>query len=89
MRAIEKTFAELRKRDEGGLIAYITAGYPEPTITPQLVEILIEGGADIIELGVPFSDPIADGPTIQKATTKALDAGTTPKKVLRMVEEIK
>ncbi|MFB0562385.1 MAG: tryptophan synthase subunit alpha [Candidatus Lokiarchaeia archaeon] len=89
MREIEKTFSELRTRGEGGLIGYVTAGYPEPEDTPIIVDTLIKGGADVIELGIPFSDPIADGPTIQTATTKALKAGTTPKKVLEIAEEIK
>ncbi|WXG39617.1 MAG: tryptophan synthase subunit alpha [Candidatus Freyarchaeum deiterrae] len=89
MRDIEKTFSKLRTQDEGGLIAYVTAGYPEPALTPQIVDTLVEGGADIMELGIPFSDPIADGPTIQTAATKALKAGTTPKGVLKIIEEIK
>ncbi len=89
MREIEKTFSELRGRGEGGLIAYITAGYPELEDTLTIAGTLIQGGADIIELGIPFSDPIADGPTIQTATTKALQAGTTPRKVLEIAEEIK
>lgn len=89
MREIERTFTKLRTQNEGGLIAYVTAGYPEPALTPQIVDTLAEGGADIIELGIPFSDPIADGPTIQTATTKALEAGTTPRIVFRLTEEIK
>lgn len=89
MREIEKTFSRLRATGEGGLITYITAGYPEPEQTPVIADALIRGGADIIELGIPFSDPIADGPTIQKASTTALRAGTTPRKVLKIAEEIK
>lgn len=89
MREIEKTFSELRTRGEGGLIAYVTAGYPELEDTLIIVDALIRGGVDIIELGIPFSDPIADGPTIQTAAAKALEAGTTPKKVLEIAEEIK
>ena len=60
-----------------GLIAYLTAGDPSPERTPALVEALVRGGADLIELGVPFSDPIADGPVIQRAGERALKAGTT------------
>ena len=89
MREIAKTFSKLRTRGEGGLIAYVTAGDPEPSYTPRIVEALVDGGADIIELGIPFSDPIADGPTIQAATVRALKAGTTPRKVLKISEEIK
>jgi len=89
MREIARTFSKLRKQGEGGLIAYVTAGDPEPSCTPRIVEALVNGGADIIELGIPFSDPIADGPTIQAATVRALKAGTIPRKVLEMGEEIK
>jgi tryptophan synthase alpha chain len=79
----------LRERNEGGLIAYVTAGDPEPSLTPDIVEALVAGGADIIELGIPFSDPIADGPTIQAATLRALRSGMTPEKVLQIVGDIK
>lgn len=89
MREIEKTFQNLKKRNEGALIAYVAGGDPKPEYTPDIVEALIDGGADIIELGIPFSDPIADGPTIQAATVRALKAGTTPKRVLEMVREVK
>ena len=88
MREIAKTFQKLRKRNEGALIAYVTGGDPKPEYTPDLVEALIDGGADIIELGIPFSDPIADGPTIQAATVRALKTGITPKMVLEMISEI-
>jgi len=89
MRNIASTFSRLRLKKEGALIAYVTAGDPKPSYTPQIVESLIAGGADIIELGVPFSDPIADGPTIQAATVRALNAGTKPKMVLEMAKKIK
>jgi len=89
VREIEKTFQNLKKRNEGALIAYVAGGDPKPEYTPDIVEALIDGGADIIELGIPFSDPVADGPTIQAATVRALSAGTTPKMVLEMVSEVK
>ena len=89
MRRIASTFSRLKSQNEGALIAYVTAGDPGPAYTPKIVEALIKGGADIIELGIPFSDPIADGPTIQAASTRALKAGTTPKKVFEIVEEIR
>jgi len=89
MKEIARTFSRLKMQDEGALIAYVTAGDPEPTYTPRIVEALVDGGADIIELGIPFSDPIADGPTIQAAAVRALKAGITPKKVLKISEEIK
>jgi len=89
MREIEKTFRNLKARGEGALIAYVTAGDPKPEYTPRIVDALINGGADIVELGIPFSDPIADGPTIQAATLRALKAGTTPRMVLETAKEIK
>ena len=89
MKEMARTFSRLRTRGEGGLIAYVTAGDPEPEHTPRIVKTLVNGGADIVELGIPFSDPIADGPTIQAATVRALKAGTTSRKVLKICEEIK
>jgi len=89
MKEMARTFSKLRTRGEGGLIAYVTAGDPEPEHTPRIVKTLVNGGADIVELGIPFSDPIADGPTIQAATVRALKAGTTSRKVLKICEEIK
>ncbi len=71
------------------LIAYITAGDPSPERTPELVAALERGGADLIELGVPFSDPIADGPVIQRGAERALKAGTTVKKVLEIARRIR
>lgn len=89
MTIIEETFRSLRDKDEAALIAYVTAGDPSPKYTLKIVDALVEGGADIIELGVPFSDPIADGPTIQAATIRALNAGTTPPLVMRIAKEIR
>jgi tryptophan synthase alpha chain len=89
MSAIAGTFRELRRRNEGGLIAYVMAGDPTPKHTARIVDALVAGGADIIELGIPFSDPIADGPTLQRAGVRALKAGTTPKKVFEVAREVK
>ena len=89
MTAIEETFQKLRKRKEAALIGYVTAGDPEPEYTPKIAEALIKGGVDILELGLPFSDPIADGPTIQAASLRALKAGTKPKTVLGLAKEIR
>ena len=89
MSELTKTFSTLKSRGEGALIAYVTAGDPSPETTPSIVETLVKGGADIIELGIPFSDPIADGPTIQAASLRALKAGITPKKVLQITEALK
>jgi tryptophan synthase alpha chain len=71
------------------LIAYITAGDPTPEQTPELVFALERGGVDLIELGVPFSDPIADGPVIQRGAERALKAGTTVKKVLEIARSVR
>jgi tryptophan synthase alpha chain len=75
---IDAKFAELRSRGEKALILYVTAGDPSLEELPQILEALQEGGADLIEIGIPFSDPIADGPTIQASTQRALDRGVTP-----------
>jgi tryptophan synthase alpha chain len=87
--SIIETFQELRKRNEGALIAYVTGGDPSPKYTPMVVEALVNGGSDIVEIGVPFSDPIADGPVIQASDVRALEAGTTPRTVLEIVREVK
>src|SRR6266849_6814108 len=79
---ITELFRRLKRDGRRGFIAYITAGDPTPDRTPALVDALERGGADLIELGVPFSDPIADGPVIQRAGYRALKAGTTVQKVL-------
>ncbi len=65
------------------------AGDPNPKSRPEIADALIKGGVDILELGLPFSDPIADGPTIQAASVRALNAGTTPMKVLEIAKQIK
>jgi tryptophan synthase alpha chain len=89
MTRIGKLFENLKRDGRKGLIAYITAGDPSPARTPELVEALVRGGADLVELGVPFSDPIADGPVIQRAGERALKAGTTLHKVLEIAKEIR
>jgi len=75
---IRDKFSELKTEKEGALIAYIVAGDPTPQATGEYVEALVRGGADIIELGLPFSDPVADGTTIQAGIGRALNAGMTP-----------
>jgi tryptophan synthase alpha chain len=89
MRAIAKVLEKLKAQDEGALVGYVTGGDPEPWLTPMIAEALAKGGVDILELGIPFSDPIADGSTIQAASVRALQAGTTPRMVLDMAGEIK
>lgn len=82
---IEARFRELRERNAKGLVVYLTAGDPTLQATGQLVGALDRAGADIIELGVPFSDPLADGPVIQRASERGLRAGATLRKVLELV----
>ncbi len=89
MSDITEVFRKLGVHGEGALIGYVTAGDPKPEFTPRIAEALVKGGVDILELGIPFSDPIADGPTIQAASVRALDAKTTPQMVLGMAGEIK
>jgi tryptophan synthase alpha chain len=86
---ISKRFAGLRASGELGIVAYITAGDPSLDATLQFVLALAEAGADVIELGVPFSDPLADGPTIQRASERALKSGTTLTGVLNLVRRIR
>lgn len=86
---ISKRFAELRETGELGIIPYITAGDPNFDATLQYVLALAEAGADVIELGVPFSDPLADGPTIQRASERALKAGATLAGVLDLVRRVR
>jgi tryptophan synthase alpha chain len=86
---ISKKFAELRDSGELGIVAYITAGDPSLDATLQFVLALAEAGADVIELGVPFSDPLADGPTIQRASERALKSGTTLASVIDLVRRVR
>ncbi len=89
MSRIETTFAELKQKQETALIPFITAGDPDIATTAKLIRTLAANGADLIELGVPFSDPMADGPTIQAASERALAAGTTVEKVLQLVADVR
>ncbi len=86
---IERRFEELSRAGELGLVAYITAGDPSLEASRQIVLALTGAGADVIELGVPFSDPLADGPTIQRASERALRSGTTLSGVLDLVRDIR
>jgi len=86
---LDRTFAQLKKRGEKALITYVMAGDPSLQETEQLVVALEQAGADIIELGVPFSDPIADGPVIQQAAERALRSGTTLRAILSMITSLR
>jgi tryptophan synthase alpha chain len=86
---IARRFAELRAQKQMGLVAFITAGDPDLAATESFVLAMAEAGADVIELGVPFSDPLADGPAIQRSSERALRAGTTLASVLDLVASIR
>ncbi|MBI5279338.1 MAG: tryptophan synthase subunit alpha [Burkholderiales bacterium] len=89
MSRITATFDRLRAEGRKALIPYITAGFPYADITPELMHAMCEAGADVIELGVPFSDPMADGPVVQRAGEKALALGIGTAQVLAMVREFR
>ncbi len=86
---ITRRFDDLRRAGDLGLVAYLTAGDPTLEATERLVAALAEAGADVVELGVPFSDPLADGPTIQRASERALRSGTTLAGVLGLVRKLR
>ena len=89
MSRIEQRFAELKNSRRKALIPYVTAGDPQPDITVPLMHALVEAGADLIEVGVPFSDPMADGPVIQAACERALEHHVSLHDVLDMVREFR
>lgn len=89
MSRIQQCFEQLKADNKKALIPYITAGDPTPAYTVELMHALVESGADVLEIGMPFSDPMADGPVIQLACERALAAGTTIRKVLEIVKEFR
>jgi tryptophan synthase alpha chain len=89
MTRLESTFARLREAHSPGLVTYITAGDPDLDRTAGILRALDRAGADVLEVGVPFSDPLADGPVIQRATERALAAGTTLSGVLHVLRSIR
>ncbi len=89
MSRIDSTLTALKSQQRKALIPFVTAGFPYADVTPELMHAMVAGGADIIELGVPFSDPSADGPVIQKAGDKALAAGVGLGQVLAMVQQFR
>jgi len=86
---IHKKFNELKSKNEKALICYVVAGYPDMMSSEHIITSLINGGADIIEIGIPFSDPIADGSTIQDAIQNSLRSGTTPDMCLELASKIR
>lgn len=89
MSRLDRTFAELKTQNRAALIPFVTAGYPDPGVTVPLMHALVEAGADILELGIPFSDPMADGPVIQQASERALQNGVGTHDVLEMVRDFR
>jgi len=89
MSRIASTFQALKKQGKKALIPFITAGDPEPKVTVALMHALVESGADVIELGVPFSDPMADGPVVQRSSERALKQGVSLKGVLGLVRDFR
>ena len=89
MTRIDATFARLQESGRKALVPYVTAGFPDADITPALMHAMVAAGSDVIELGVPFSDPMADGPAIQKAGEKALALGIGTTQVLAMVRSFR
>lgn len=89
MNRIDKTFKALKKEKKKAFIPYVTAGDPDMKTSERIIEVLAKSGADIIEVGIPFSDPLADGPTIQEAVERSLKAGCTVKKTLSMVKRLR
>src|SRR3989337_3044463 len=86
---IEAAFARLKAEGRTGLIAFLTVGYPDLDATLRLAPALVEGGASLIELGIPFSDPLADGATIQRASFHAIRQGVTPAVCLDSVAKLR
>jgi tryptophan synthase alpha chain len=89
MSRIDAAFRDLRKAGRVGLVTYVTAGDPDLERSRDILVRIARGGADVLEVGVPFSDPLADGPVIQRATERALAAGSTLVKVLGMVSDVR
>ena len=89
MSRIDETFARLRADGQTGLLTYVTAGDPDAERSALILQTLDQAGADILEVGIPFSDPLADGPAIQRASERALAAGTTLKSSLRLIETVR
>jgi len=89
MNRIDQCFADLKSVGKKALIPYITGGDPKPGLTVELMHVLVESGADIIEIGVPFSDPMADGPVIQLACERALSHNTSMRDIFGMIKEFR
>ncbi|EKY3198871.1 tryptophan synthase subunit alpha [Cronobacter turicensis] len=89
MERYQQLFDRLAARKEGAFVPFVTLGDPSPEQSLQIIDALVEGGADALELGIPFSDPLADGPTIQSATLRAFASGTTPDQCFEMLAAVR
>ncbi|HRZ86457.1 MAG TPA: tryptophan synthase subunit alpha [bacterium] len=89
MNRIDQKFIELKKAKKAGFIPYVTAGDPDPKTSERIILALANAGADVIEVGIPFSDPLADGPIIQAAMQRALEAGMTVGKTLSLIAHVR
>jgi tryptophan synthase alpha chain len=89
MSRLQQTFERLRTAGRGGLVAYLTAGDPDPETSAAIVTAVAKAGADVLEIGVPFSDPLADGPVIQRAIERALAGGMTLRRSLDLVRQVR
>src|SRR5690242_6606927 len=89
MSRIERAFDAIRRERRGGMVTYVTAGDPDAKTSVKILVALAKGGADLLEVGVPFSDPLADGPVIQRATERALAAGMTLAGTLDVVRSVR
>src|SRR3954469_1966456 len=89
MSRLQQTFERLKAQGRGGLVAYLTAGDPDPETSAAIVTAVAKAGADVLEIGVPFSDPLADGPVIQRAIERAIAGGMTLKRTLDLVRQVR
>ena len=89
MSRYESMFAQLKHNNKGAFVPFVTIGDPNPQQSLAIIKALIDGGADALELGLPFSDPVADGPVIQRANLRALDAGTRFDDILTILREVR
>ncbi|MEO7275045.1 MAG: tryptophan synthase subunit alpha [Vicinamibacterales bacterium] len=89
MSRLQQTFERLKAQGRGGLVAYLTAGDPEPDTSAAIMTAVARAGADVLEIGVPFSDPLADGPVIQRAIERALASGMTLQRTLELVRNVR
>src|SRR5262245_29783804 len=89
MSRYERMFRDCKQKGEGAFIPFVVLNDPDPKTSKLIIDALIKGGADALELGIAFSDPLADGPTIQKADLRALRSGTTVQSALKLLSEIR